>query len=278
MSTWSRWQWYPPELRSEISVSCPGSAALWWLHRSAAYPCSLKRRHDYFLSADETEGAQASLSMSAMFVQITWGVPADRLGCVFMASLSQSRCRQQLKCVISPFPGTLGDVAAPSFAPVLALMCEGEQKVVWLETIAFCWVFRQSSPLNSFTSECVNAGGITKRHGQSMAGSRGVGSNHLFQQQLLLKLSQNNHATTITLTLPWSLLCGVRSMSEAMPFPAGHPPRGRLQRPTDSFTSLRGLNLCHTKLLPQPLTFKCFYSLLYMQYGPTRDNIFRYSC
>lgn len=171
MSTWSRWQWYPPELHSEISASCPSSAAVWWLHRSAAYPCSLKRRHDYFLSADETEGAQASLSMSAMFIQITWGVPADRLGCIFMASLSQSRCRQQPKCVISPFPGTLGDVAAPSFALVLTLMCGGEQKVVWLETIAFCWVFRQSSTLNSLTSECVNAGGITRRHGKARQGA-----------------------------------------------------------------------------------------------------------
>lgn len=90
--------------------------------------------------------------------------------------------------MISPFPGTLGDVAAPSFALVLALMCGGEQKVVWLETIAFCWVFRRSSPLNSLTSE---------EAWESMAGSRGVGSNHLFQQQLLLKFSQNNHATTI---------------------------------------------------------------------------------
>lgn len=36
--------------------------------------------------------------------------------------------RQQLKCVISPFPGTPGDVAAPSFALALALKHEAEQK------------------------------------------------------------------------------------------------------------------------------------------------------
>lgn len=66
-----------------------------------------------------------------------------------MASLSQSRCRRQLKRVISPFPGTLGDIAAPSFALALALTCEGDQIVIWLETITFCWVFGQSSPLPS---------------------------------------------------------------------------------------------------------------------------------
>lgn len=145
---------------------------------------SLKGRHEYFLSADEQEGAQASLNMSHMFILITCGVPADGLGCIFMACLNQSRCRRWLKCVISPFPGTPGDVAAPSFALVLALMREGEQKVTWLETIAFCWVFRQSSPLTSLAWERTNASVNARRHGESMAWRRGMGSNHLFQQQL----------------------------------------------------------------------------------------------
>lgn len=74
-----------------------------------------------FLSADEPEAAQASLSTSAMFIQITRGIPADRLGCIFMAFFSQSRCRQQLKCVIPYYTGTVGDVAAPSFALALHL-------------------------------------------------------------------------------------------------------------------------------------------------------------
>lgn len=63
-----------------------------------------------------------------MFVQITCGVSTDRLGRFFTASLSWSMRRQQLKCVISPFPGTPGDVAAPSFALALALKHEAEQK------------------------------------------------------------------------------------------------------------------------------------------------------
>lgn len=78
-------------------------------------------RHDYCLSADEPEGAQASLNISAMFILIPWGVPADRLGCILMSPLRQSRCRWQLKCVISLFPSTPRDDAAPSFALTLAL-------------------------------------------------------------------------------------------------------------------------------------------------------------
>lgn len=137
----------------------------------------------------------------------------------------------------------------PSLAPqemlllalVLALMHEGEQNVLCLETIAFCWVFMQSSPPTSLARECMKASGNIRRHGESMVQSRRVGSNHLFQQQLLLKLAQNIHATTTTLTLLWYLLCGDGSTSEAMSLLAGHSPRGRSQRWTNSFTFLQGL-------------------------------------
>lgn len=121
-----------------------------------------------FLSADEPEAAQASLSMSAMFIQITWGIPADRLGCIFMAFFSQSRCRQQLKCVISHYAGTIGDVAAPSFALALHLCVRESKKWFSWKLWEFFWSFRHSIPrsyLHENTWMWVDIqGGLGKSH------------------------------------------------------------------------------------------------------------------
>lgn len=144
----------------------------------------------------------------------------------------------------------------------IALMCEGEQKVIWLEVIygVFSWSFWQSSPLISFAWEYMNESGNARSPGQSTSWGRGVGSNHLFQQQLWLKLSQNNHVITVMPTLLWYLLCGVWSTSTGLSFLAGHLPGTDGKNQQSPLPSSR-LLICGMQSscgMPQP---RCCYCL-----------------
>lgn len=96
---------------------------------------------------------------------------------------------------------------------------------------------------NGSPGQCTAVSGNARSPGQSTSWSRGVGSNYLFQQQLLLKLSQNNHAITVMPTLLWYLLWWSFEHQHRRVLLGWTPSRDRWQKPAKSFTFLQGLNL-----------------------------------
>lgn len=143
VSTWSAWQWYPPELYSGSSVRCPSSAALCWLHRSAALPLFTERGTRRPSFCRRTRG-------SSSFLEHVCHVHPNN------PRRTSRQSRLHIQGIFKPLkvqtaaemcdltlPWHLGRCCSPSFALALARMCEREQKVIWLETVAFCWAFCQ---------------------------------------------------------------------------------------------------------------------------------------
>lgn len=135
----------------------------------------------------------------------------------------------------------------------IALMCEGEQEVIWLETMGGFLDFQTEQPPDLICTrihECEWEGGLGKAPG----GAEGWVANIFFSSKYYLNLSQNNHSITITLSLLWYLLCGGWSTSTGVSFLAGHLPGTDGKNQKSSLPSSRVL-ICGMQSscgMPQP--------------------------
>lgn len=152
----------------------------------------------------------------------------------------------------------------------IALMCEGEQKVIWLENMGLFWSFRQSSPLTSFAWEYINVSGNARRPGESTSWSRGVGSISFSSNYYLnyLKIIMQSLSRLCGRVPPlWGLEHQHRSV-----LPGWAPLRDTWQKPAKSFTFLQGLNLWHAKLMPQPRTVSASIVFKYSVWARQRQH------